>query len=216
MQFYSGVSWEGPACELKRDSISQCIRSSNKIQSTSVRKLHLKTIWKESKWPTDVYSIQVVHSPELYIISSKRSYVAQPDRMEKYFPLSLAEGFPLKALQFCAVFVRFVMWMMSYVPMMTLPTWPLLWIGLGPSISALICCDVIVMLLLNALASILCSLTNCLCERALYPVETHEAKTCQNKFIHWTYNHKCYGRIKGNVPNMCLHKPLHMQCMYSI
>lgn len=80
------------------------------------------------------------------------------------FPLSLAEGFPLKALQFCAVFVRFVMWMMSYVPMMTLPTWPLLWIGLGPSISALICCDVIVMLLLNALASILCSLTNCLCE----------------------------------------------------
>lgn len=31
------------------------------------------------------HSIQVVHSPELYIISSKRSYVVQPDRMEKYW-----------------------------------------------------------------------------------------------------------------------------------
>lgn len=108
-----------------------------------------------------VHSIQVVHSPELYIISSKRSYVAQPDRMEKYW-FHCSHSASLN--QFCAVFVRFVMWMMSYVPMMTLPIWPLLWIGLGPSISALICCDVIVMLLLNALASILCSLTNCLCE----------------------------------------------------
>lgn len=102
MQFYSGVSWEGPACELKRDSIStQCIRRSNKIQRISFKdKFHLRTIWEESKWSTAFKwsTARTLHNFLQAFIC--RTTGSNGEILMSLFPLSLAESFPVKLCSF--------------------------------------------------------------------------------------------------------------------